>query len=116
MATLSLKKRAEADAKPVSMTPAPVFDRSKFYVTDIGPHRTVYIQGSHVFLHTGTYLEETDTPAVLSPEQERNFNNAKLRTQLQQLARHPAAGAIPQKVIEAQRENAMALAAEAHSE
>lgn len=118
MATLSLKKRAEAGAaaeQPLKSDPVPVFDKEGYFVMDISMGGTLYIQGRHVFTAGGKYLRDIppgDKPATLTEEQERNFKKDKVRAQkVFGKPRGPDAS-IPQAVLDAQRENARALAAE----
>ena len=97
--------------------PTPVFDPEANYAEIHGPGAVKYLQGCHVFSHQGVYIESVPKEQGLPPltaeqEQARRVQMQKNKKFFGTAKAKPANAAIPQKVIEAQRENAQALMAE----
>jgi hypothetical protein len=101
--------------KPKEATP--VFDPEGHYAELHGVGPTRLLQGCHIFTKMGVYIESVPKEQGLPPltaeqEQARRVQMQKNKKFFGTAKAKPANAAIPQKVIEAQRENAQALMAE----
>jgi hypothetical protein len=131
MATLGLKDKAKAALKPHAppVAPAevapvpqevPVYDPERLAAqvsTDSG--RACFVQGKSLFTMKGAYLGEAERHHWYFPsevEEENNRRTQARKRMIGKIAAKATAPSLPQKVLDAQRENAMALAAEQSSE
>ena len=114
MATISLKAKAEAEEA------LPTLDRSKHYGEVGGVQGVKFVQGNAYFRANGDFHSYTGPGEELTPETReaeilRKQKEAKDNVKWGRVPKRGGAPELPKKVIEASRENARALAAEAQA-
>lgn len=119
MATLRLNKAvAQAPAVAEPEATKPVFNKDRHHAEIYGEPGIRYAQGKGLFNARGDFVRYAEGPGepVLTDEEEEAVRRARLRKQ-KTFGRQVqiAVAAIPQKVLDAQRENAQALAAESQA-
>lgn len=119
-AQLTLKKPAPPAPADDELELPPEFDRSAHYGEVGGVPGVRYVQGDNYFKPNGDFHSKAPPEARMKPltkeqEADRQKRMSATRKMLgKKLAQ--AADALPQKIIDAERENARAKAAEALSE
>jgi len=111
------------EAKPgpaVATPPVPVFDPEALAVTTYGDHGAGFIQGKNYFTAAGHFVRELPKEQwyITTPEMERNnkIARAKWRAKTHAKLARQVTAAIPDKLLEAHKENSLALAAESLAE
>lgn len=118
-ATLSIRKPTPPGPDPLAM-PDPVFDHAAHYGEVGGIQGVKYVQGDNFFkpnydFHSVAPAEARLKPLTKEQEADRQKRMSATRKMLgKKLAQ--SAEAVPQKIIDAERENARAKAAESLSE
>lgn len=124
--TLTLSKKAAPASEPAPVaakpTEVPVFDPERLAVqTYSAEGGQGFIQGKNFFTSNGRFVREAPENLwyITTPVQEEN--NRKARARHRQMFGRKAgpvnnAPALPAKLLQVSRENAMALAAEARAE
>lgn len=123
MATLGLKtKAAPQPPKPLkperpAVEETPVFKPERLAAqvgSDSG--QTCFVQGKHLFTLKGAYVGVAPEHQWYFPSEQEEINNARTKAKQRQffnkVPERSGATALPQKVLNAARENAQALAAE----
>ncbi len=118
--TLSLKPKAAPEPEPAAPVQTPVFDPEALAVTTYGDKGAGFIQGKNYFTAAGHFVRELPKEQwyVTTPEMERNnkIARAKWRAKTHGKLVSKVAAAIPDKLLEAHKENSLALAAESLAE
>ncbi len=111
MATLKLKK--DEEESPF----VPDFDKDAMYAEVGGVEGVYYLQGRNYFARGGQYVREAPQAQWMAPETPEQRRNRQMQTIKNKKFFHkPVAPAVvPESIINAERENAQARAAEIHA-
>lgn len=122
--TLSLLKRTPKQPPKVAEQPAAPKELPVFYPDNLAAQvgtdgGSYFVQGKNLFSLKGAFVSEAPEHLwyVTTPQQEENNRRTKARGKAAIV--HSAAApapSVPEKVVNMARENARALAAEAHAE
>lgn len=109
-----------AKSAPESAQDVPVYYPDNLAAQVGTDNGTFFVQGKNLFTLKGVFVEEAPENLwyITTPQQEANNRKAKARSRaaVVNLPRSSESQAVPDKVMDAMRENARALAAEAHAE
>lgn len=116
MATLKLKPDAVVEAEQIT----PTLDRSQNYAEVGGEHGVKYLQGNAYFNPRGDFVRYCEAGVELKPESAegalmRKQKEARDNKRWGRVPQRAGAAALPHKVVQAAKENAQALAAEAQA-